>query len=85
MAKVTRCTKEVDVVKTITVKERVDDGVNLHLTDEEAKVLHKIFGCYILGSSQGPRGVTDRIWNQLGQFVDSKETIVKSKQSLYLE
>lgn len=60
MAKATRVTKEV----TKTVVEKVPDGINLHLTEDEASVLLALVG-KIIGPIEGARGKLDNIYYAL--------------------
>lgn len=63
MAKATRVTKEV----TRTVVDKVPDGINLHLTEDEAKVLIALVG-RIVGPIEGARGKLDNIYYALNDL-----------------
>jgi len=64
MAKATRNTRIEKKTKTVEVEERVPNGVNLTLTQEEAEVLHHVTR-RISGDPYGPRRHTDAIGKAL--------------------
>lgn len=59
MANATQATR----TKVVEVEE--PDGVNLHLTDEEARVLRFVLG-RVGGMPNGPRGKAQAIFDALG-------------------
>lgn len=84
MAKATRSTKTVTKQVMKTVDEVVNDGINLHLTDEEALILYEIIGRYILGPDSGPRGKMNNICHVLNPIFGNCERKVNCSTSLYI-
>jgi len=62
MAKAITRIKEIEIPKTIIVKEQIFDGITLELDKAEAKLLH-----LILGKSHS--GISFGIYNELNQIL----------------